>query len=133
MTNPGLPKSLPDGHLTSKMMCNAAGCTYRMLDYWVRNGWITPTCPASGSGSRVFYSLEQVERVRLMMAVMMLTGAANGNGSTRAHGQRMRKIWEQLEGSPQLLEAPWLYLTVTGDITEAPGYGYCITRDQWHS
>lgn len=26
--------------------------TYRQLDYWIRNGWVTVSGPADGSGSR---------------------------------------------------------------------------------
>ena len=37
--------------------CNAAGITYRQLDYWARTGLIEPTVRgASGSGSQRLYS-----------------------------------------------------------------------------
>ena len=41
--------------------CNAAGITYRQLDYWARTGLIEPTVRgASGSGSHRLYSFRDI-------------------------------------------------------------------------
>ncbi len=41
--------------------CNAAGITYRQLDYWARTGLIEPTVRgASGSGSQRLYSFRDI-------------------------------------------------------------------------
>ena len=44
--------------------CNAAGITYRQLDYWARTGLIEPTVRgAKGSGSQRLYSFQDVKRL----------------------------------------------------------------------
>jgi len=41
--------------------CNAAGITYRQLDYWARTGLVAPTIrSASGSGSQRLYSFKDI-------------------------------------------------------------------------
>ena len=41
--------------------CNAAGITYRQLDYWARTGLVEPTVrSASGSGSQRLYSFRDI-------------------------------------------------------------------------
>lgn len=41
--------------------CNAAGITYRQLDYWARTGLVTPGVRgASGSGSQRLYSFRDI-------------------------------------------------------------------------
>ncbi|MFA6576498.1 MAG: MerR family transcriptional regulator, partial [Nocardioides sp.] len=41
--------------------CNAAGITYRQLDYWARTGLIEPTVRgATGSGSQRLYSFRDI-------------------------------------------------------------------------
>ena len=41
--------------------CNAAGITYRQLDYWARTGLVTPTVRgAKGSGSQRLYSFRDI-------------------------------------------------------------------------
>jgi len=41
--------------------CNAAGITYRQLDYWARTGLVEPTVRgASGSGSQRLYSFRDI-------------------------------------------------------------------------
>lgn len=48
---------------TSKQAAQLTGITYRQLDYWTRQGYITPIVEADGPGSRRRWSLEQVERL----------------------------------------------------------------------
>src|SRR5690349_10922710 len=41
--------------------CNAAGITYRQLDYWARTGLVEPTVRgATGSGSQRLYSFRDI-------------------------------------------------------------------------
>ena len=41
--------------------CNAAGITYRQLDYWARTGLVEPTVRgASGSGTQRLYSFRDI-------------------------------------------------------------------------
>ena len=41
--------------------CNAAGITYRQLDYWARTGLVEPSIrPASGSGSQRLYGFRDI-------------------------------------------------------------------------
>jgi len=41
--------------------CNAAGITYRQLDYWARTGLVVPTIrTASGSGTQRLYSFKDI-------------------------------------------------------------------------
>ena len=41
--------------------CNAAGITYRQLDYWARTGLVEPSIrPATGSGTQRLYSFRDI-------------------------------------------------------------------------
>ena len=41
--------------------CNAAGITYRQLDYWARTGLVVPEIrPATGSGTQRLYSFRDI-------------------------------------------------------------------------
>jgi len=52
------------------------GITYRMLDYWIRIGLVTPSVPATGSGSRRRFSPADVYRVRrIKLASEMRSGS----------------------------------------------------------
>jgi hypothetical protein len=50
--------------VSSREACAIAGTSYRQLDYWVRNGRITPAVPAEGSGSRIKFRLSQVTAIK---------------------------------------------------------------------
>lgn len=55
------PVSTPSGPRSAQALVAASGgrLTYRQLDYWIRVGWVTIECEASGSGSqRVFTDAE---------------------------------------------------------------------------
>ena len=54
---------------TTREVCELSELTYRQIDSWNRWGWITPVVPATGSGSKRAWSLQQTE-------VLMNTGAA---------------------------------------------------------
>lgn len=40
------------------------GVSYRMIDYWLRNGFISIENPAAGSGSRRTFTMAEVEKLR---------------------------------------------------------------------
>ena len=41
--------------------CNAAGITYRQLDYWARTGLVEPSVrPAGGSGTQRLYGFRDI-------------------------------------------------------------------------
>jgi DNA-binding transcriptional MerR regulator len=50
---------------TSGDVCVLAGCTYRQLDTWCRNGWITPSVTAAtGHGSVRRWSPADIRRAQ---------------------------------------------------------------------
>lgn len=51
----------PDVGYRGPIACNAAGITYRQLDYWARTGLIQPSIrTAQGSGSQRLYSFRDI-------------------------------------------------------------------------
>ena len=50
--------------ITATEAADAAGITYRQLDHWARQGWVTPSIqPGSGRGGRRRYSAADVLRL----------------------------------------------------------------------
>lgn len=52
--------------LTSAQVCEQAKCSYRQLDYWTRQRWVTATPQFPGSGATRFYTRTEAKRVALM-------------------------------------------------------------------
>lgn len=54
--------------VTSAALVEAAGITYRQLDYWTRNGHLEPIAGTAGNGhgSRRLFPVEAVYEARLM-------------------------------------------------------------------
>jgi DNA-binding transcriptional MerR regulator len=51
--------------------CNAAGVTYRQLDYWARTGLVEPTVRgATGSGSQRLYSFRDILILRVVKRLL---------------------------------------------------------------
>jgi DNA-binding transcriptional MerR regulator len=51
--------------------CNAAGITYRQLDYWARTGLVEPTVrPATGSGTQRLYSFRDVLLLKVIKRLL---------------------------------------------------------------
>lgn len=51
--------------------CNAAGITYRQLDYWARTGLVEPTIrPAAGSGSQRLYSFRDILVLKIVKRLL---------------------------------------------------------------
>lgn len=60
----GVITSNPDREITAPKAAAAAGITYRQLDHWARQGWITPSVQdATGRGGRRLYSVDDVLRM----------------------------------------------------------------------
>ena len=82
--------------LSSLEVCALANCTYRQLDYWTRQRWITATPQTPGSGKERRYTRKEAKRVALMAQIVdagippldahMLTlrGEYDANGVFRA-------------------------------------------------
>lgn len=56
----------------SQELADAAGVTYRQLDYWVRNGTLTPTVESTGSGRPRAWDPDMVGVVALLGLVSKL-------------------------------------------------------------
>jgi DNA-binding transcriptional MerR regulator len=55
--------------------CNAAGITYRQLDYWARTDLVAPSIrSAAGSGTQRLYSFKDI----LVLKVVKRRGGARG-------------------------------------------------------
>jgi DNA-binding transcriptional MerR regulator len=51
--------------------CNAAGITYRQLDYWARTGLVEPTVrTATGSGSQRLYSFRDILVLKIVKRLL---------------------------------------------------------------
>jgi DNA-binding transcriptional MerR regulator len=69
--------------------CNAAGITYRQLDYWARTGLIEPTVRgAKGSGSQRLYSFQDI---LLLTVVKRLLDAGISLQQIRTAVQHLRE------------------------------------------
>lgn len=71
--------------------CNAAGITYRQLDYWARTGLISPSVrPASGSGTQRLYGFRDILLLkvikRLLDTGISLQQIRTAVASLREHG-----------------------------------------------
>jgi DNA-binding transcriptional MerR regulator len=56
--------------LSTREACDAAGMTYRMVDYWVRRGAVWPSIPARGTGSQRGWSADDVNRLARVARVI---------------------------------------------------------------
>jgi len=83
--------------LTSMELVEAAGCTYRQLDYWAHKGVMPTTAEstAHGSGTRRLWPSWYVPRLMLLAEVQHTLGASAGAGGVPAH--RLRQIFDAYE------------------------------------
>ncbi|MEO5709324.1 MAG: MerR family transcriptional regulator [Nocardioidaceae bacterium] len=69
--------------------CNAAGITYRQLDYWARTGLVEPTVRgATGSGTQRLYSFRDI---LLLKVIKRLLDAGISLQQIRTAVQHLRK------------------------------------------
>lgn len=61
----------PDVGYRGQVACNAAGISYRQLDYWARTGLVVPTIrPAAGSGSQRLYSFRDIITLKVVKRLL---------------------------------------------------------------
>jgi hypothetical protein len=86
---------LDDTPLTfsTREACAAAGVTFRMADYWIRRGAITPTVDADGCGTRRGWTVRDVERLTRIGRVIERAEAVGLTVNTRA----VAAMWNALE------------------------------------
>ena len=94
--------------------CNAAGITYRQLDYWARTGLIEPTVRgAKGSGSQRLYSFQDILLLkvvkRLLDAGISLQQIRTAVDQLRAAGIR------DLTGTTLMSDGASVYLCTSND------------------
>jgi hypothetical protein len=67
-----MPVTVLDERLgfSTREACDAAGLTYRMVDYWVRRGAVWPSVPARGKGTQRQWSTLDVERLARIAGVV---------------------------------------------------------------
>ncbi|WP_407643705.1 MerR family transcriptional regulator [Cumulibacter manganitolerans] len=72
--------------------CNAAGITYRQLDYWARTGLVAPSIrTASGSGSQRLYSFKDILVLKVVKRLLD-TGISLQNVRTAVDHLRQRGV-----------------------------------------
>lgn len=93
---------IPDGHLTAHDLV-ALGLTYRQVNHWCRQGWLAPDNPWCGSGQRMTFPPEQVERAVTMWRLTeagVLASAAHRAVCNEGHlGHGIRVLIEPLEAA----------------------------------
>lgn len=55
-----------DELLSTDCVCQQSGASYRQIDYWTREGILTPAIAAEGSGTQRRWSPEVIPKVRAM-------------------------------------------------------------------
>ncbi len=72
--------------------CNAAGITYRQLDYWARTGLVEPSVrPATGSGTQRLYGFRDILMLKVVKRLLD-TGVSLQNIRTAVEYLRSRGI-----------------------------------------
>ena len=88
--------------------CNAAGITYRQLDYWARTSLVVPSIrSAAGSGSQRLYSFKDM-LVRKVVKRLLDTGVSLHNIRTAVDHLRARGV-QDLAGITLLSDGTTVY------------------------
>lgn len=80
---------------TAKEAAAAAGISYRMLDYWLRQGFLSPATEATpGTGHHRSFTAEEVQRLTELVALYrsaqeILRDLANGSLWEAATGKEL--------------------------------------------
>ena len=67
------PTAVPEEHagFRGPVACNAAGISYRQLDYWARTGLVEPSVrPAAGSGSQRLYGFRDILLLKVVKRLL---------------------------------------------------------------
>lgn len=89
--------------IRSPKLCRLTGVTYRMLDYWVRNGVLEPVTRGRGSGTVHVWALDHVH----------IAAALRVLADLHAQGPQLKAAVRALEQRPDL-EAPGWLMVGTG-------------------
>lgn len=82
---------------SSREACDAAGLTYRVVDYWVRQGAVWPSVPAAGHGSQRRWSTRDVD---ILTRIGSVVRRAEAHGLTVGIAA-ITAMWDTLEaGDP---------------------------------
>jgi DNA-binding transcriptional MerR regulator len=89
-----MPVTVLDERLafSTREACDAAGLTYRMVDYWVRAGAVWPSVPARGYGSARGWTIADVDRLARIGGVVHRAEAAGLSVGVAA----IAAMWDQL-------------------------------------
>lgn len=111
-----------DRTFTTQEVMEATGASYRIVDYWARNGVLTPSvAEACGSGSRRRFSALDVEVARVLL-VLGAHGATGPSLRPAAEGLRQVLADEGLTGV--------VYITVGGQVSRMVlGAGWAVDLD----
>lgn len=86
--------------LTTTQFVNLTGVTFRVLDYWLRNGVLEPAVEASGSGSRRQFFPDQVPMVRTLGHIQAALGHSQSGVSTVL----LAEVYDALEREQNFLD-----------------------------
>lgn len=75
-----------DQLISTADLCEGTGATLRQLHYWRIVGLVVPAIDATGSGSKVRWSMDSVDRIR---ALVVLSRESGRMGTERAHLGRL--------------------------------------------
>lgn len=93
--------------ISANEMTKRVGCTYRQLDYWVRNGVVAPVIGADGPGTGRRFTERQVKIVRLVAGLASL-------------GARQTVLLKAAMAAELIPECEWLgmvYVDADGDLS----------------
>ena len=111
----GLPQETDAVGYRGAIAADAAGITYRQLDYWARTGLVEPTVrPAHGSGSQRLYSFRDILVLKLVKRLL----------DTGISLQQIRVAIQQLH------EAGVRDLTQTTLISDGASVYLCTSSDE---
>ena len=83
--------------------CNAAGITYRQLDYWARTGLVVPSVrDASGSGTQRLYSFRDIVVLKVVKRLLDAGVSRRSSGVILGPGDR---VWKAPGGGEVVLHA----------------------------
>jgi DNA-binding transcriptional MerR regulator len=92
---------------SARQACQAAGITYRQIDYWARGGFITPSIEeAAGSGTHRRYSFSDLVELRI---VKKLIDAGVDLGRIRRALTQLRSEGEDLAALTLLSDGKTIY------------------------
>jgi hypothetical protein len=64
--------------ITTVELCDLTGASFRFIDFWTREGVITPAVEARGSGSRRHYRRADVGWIRVAWEISLSLGGDSG-------------------------------------------------------